>query len=103
MSVAFVFEGSGITADRYDTLMEQIGRADVSGANPGGLVAHLAGPIGGGWRVLDIWESEDAADTFYGSDIFQRTLQGAPPMDREPWSLHRVEIHQAVRELGAGG
>jgi hypothetical protein len=101
MTVAFVFEGEGITAEVYDGLMEQVGRGDVNVENPGGLVAHIAGPTAEGWRVVDLWESEQAADAFYGSADFQRMLTGAPPMQQEAWSLHRVEIHEAVRELAS--
>ena len=26
---------------------------------PEGLVAHVAGPVEGGWRIIDVWESEE--------------------------------------------
>jgi hypothetical protein len=26
---------------------------------PAGLVAHVSGPIDGGWRVINVWHSED--------------------------------------------
>jgi hypothetical protein len=102
MTVAFVFEGEDLTAESYDALMARIGRGDVNAGNPGGLVAHIAGPTADGWRVIDLWESQQAADAFYGSADFQQMLAGAPPMRQEVWSLHRVEIHQAVRELASG-
>jgi quinol monooxygenase YgiN len=26
----------------------------------------------GGWRIIEVWESEEAASTFYGSEPFQQ-------------------------------
>ena len=29
----------------------------------------------GGWRIVEVWESEAAAAAFYGSEAFQRMVQ----------------------------
>jgi hypothetical protein len=83
MPVAFLFEGDGIGQDEYDRLMERVGRAEVDGARARRFIAHFAGPTDGGWRAVDVWESEQAAGAFYG------------------WPLHRVEIGQTMRDLAA--
>ncbi len=101
MPVAFMFEAEGVGREVYDGLMDRIGRADVNSAGPEGFIAHLAGPTERGWRVVDVWESEDPAGAFYGSDVFQGMLAEAPPIDRSPWPLHRVEIDRTMRELEA--
>ena len=31
---------------------------------PEGMIFHSAGPIDGGWGVIDFWESRDAFDRF---------------------------------------
>ena len=31
---------------------------------PAGLLAHVSGPIDGGWRVINVWESEAAFQRF---------------------------------------
>jgi quinol monooxygenase YgiN len=36
----------------------------------------------GGWRVVEVWDSEEAANAYYGSETFQqmaRTTGIAPP------------------------
>lgn len=101
MPFAFVFEGRGVGQDEYDGLMERVGRADVQSPAPDGFIAHLAGPTDDGWRVIDVWESEEAAGAFYGSDGFQAMLADAPPIDQRPWPLHRVEIDRTMRDLAA--
>jgi hypothetical protein len=51
-------------------------------ANPpeGGLF-HVAGPMPGGWRVVDIWESEEAFERFAGERPIPAVQQvGVPDM-----------------------
>ncbi len=36
-----------------------------------GLIFHSAGPIDGGWGVIDVWESRDAFDAFLGGRLRQ--------------------------------
>ena len=51
----------GVTADDYAKVLAELGGAE-QGAP--GLVAHVAGPVEGGFRIVDIWESEVAAQRF---------------------------------------
>ena len=94
MAIAFIFEVDGIGAAEYDGLMDQMG-LDSAAAFPAGCIAHLAGPQGeNGWRVVDVWESADAANAFYGSDQFAPVRNDAVLSGMQPnvWSLHRVEV-----------
>lgn len=54
MTYAFVQVLPGWTAERYDMVATCLGE----GPFPG-LVAHLAGPCDGGWRIIQVWESLD--------------------------------------------
>jgi hypothetical protein len=101
MPVAFLFEADGIGQEEYDGLMERLGRGEVDAPAPDGFIAHLAGPTDAGWRAVDVWESEEAAGAFYGSERFQSMLADAPPIRQQPWPLHRVEIDQTMRALAA--
>ena len=104
MPVAFVFESDRVDQSGYDELLKAIGRESIEAPTPPGHIAHLAGPKpGGGWRAIDLWESEDAANAFYGSDQFRPVSDGAAEMGittTTPWPMHRVEIDQAIRYLG---
>ena len=96
--IAFLFQAAGFDAEAYDGLMAALGRADVNAPSPNGFVAHLAGPTADGWRVVDVWQSEDAANAFYGSEQFQAMLGSAPiEIATEPWPLHRAEIDATMR------
>lgn len=101
MATAFVFDGDTLTRDHYDGIMAAMGLADLDGPYPDGLLAHLSGPKpSGGWRVIDVWESEDAATAFYGSERFAPVRDGAETgaITSSPWPLYRVEARAAFRE-----
>jgi hypothetical protein len=51
---AYCQEMPGISKEMATKVEAQIGDAPVAG-----LVAHVAGPTASGWRVIDIWESEE--------------------------------------------
>lgn len=95
MAIAFIFEVDGMTQEQYDGLMSAMGLDEGGVTATVGALAHLAGPkADGGWRVIDVWESEDAANAFYGSDRFAPVREAAAtaPMTNTPWPLHRAEV-----------
>ena len=68
MAVVAVFQGPGFTRERYE---ESVRRLAPNGAlaSPAdwpveGLLAHVAGEGRGGFRVVDVWASEDAFRAF---------------------------------------
>jgi hypothetical protein len=102
MPVAFVFESDQADQSDYDALMKAIGRESIDAPNPPGHIAHLAGPRPeGGWRAIDLWESEEAANAYYGSDQFGPVTAAAVELGitTTPWPMRRVETDQAIRHL----
>jgi hypothetical protein len=94
MTVAFIFELDAMTAEQYDGLMEAMGLGEKGAIGAAGAVAHIAGPKdGGGWRVVDVWPSEEAANAFYASDTFApvRAAAESAGMTQTPWQVHRIE------------
>lgn len=103
MAVAFYFESDRVDQAGYDGLMKAVGRESLDAPLPGGCIAHLAGPKqGGGWRVVDVWESEDAANAFYSSEQFGPVMAGAAEagITTTPWPMHRIEVEQILRQVG---
>lgn len=96
MAIAFIFEIDTMTQEQYDGLMSAMGLEEGGVTGTVGALAHLAGPkADGGWRVIDVWASEDAANAFYGSDRFAPVREAAAsgaPMTNTPWPLHRAEV-----------
>lgn len=102
MPIAFVFDVADMGQADYDELMKAINQESLDAASPSGLIAHMAGPTpSGGWRVLDLWESEEVADAYYSADLFQQSVGSAPfEVQTSPWPMHRVELESALKYLG---
>ncbi len=68
MPVVLVHQGPGLTKESYEETVRSItdGKGLSSPADwpVEGLLVHAAGDAPGGFRVVDVWESEEAARRF---------------------------------------
>jgi thiamine pyrophosphate-dependent acetolactate synthase large subunit-like protein len=68
MAVVLVVQGPGLTRKQYEDSITKIstsGRVESPADWPvEGLLAHIAGEGPEGFRVVDVWESEDAVRRF---------------------------------------
>jgi hypothetical protein len=86
MAVAMMVDNPHGSQEIYDRLRKQLGLE-----KPAGGIFHVAGPSpNGGWRVIEVWESEEDAKRF----VTERLLPafeaiGAPPAPPpEFWPVH---------------
>jgi hypothetical protein len=84
MAIAQVVESPGGTKEQYEQVMQEIGLSGPQLA-PGQLV-HIAGPVEGGWQVVNVWESQEAADKFFNEKV-KPARQKAGMSDQEPKSF----------------
>jgi hypothetical protein len=56
----------GGTQEMYEAVDAKL---DVEGDPPDGLIVHSAGPIDGGWGIIDFWESREHFDRFSESRL----------------------------------
>lgn len=59
MPIGAWFERSGVSQENYDSVLAKLGEEP-----PEGCLYHIAGPVEGGWRVIEIWDSEEAQRRF---------------------------------------
>ena len=71
MAVVQIHELPGMTREQYEQAIREL---NLSGPPPGSRL-HASGPMEGGWRIVEVWESEDAAGAFYGSERFQQMVR----------------------------
>jgi hypothetical protein len=67
MAVGLVLKFDDITHREYEAVNAQLGidPKDGSGDWPRGLLSHAAGPVeGGGFAVIEVWESREAQNEF---------------------------------------
>jgi hypothetical protein len=89
MPIAVMVDNPEGSQEIYEKVRAELGLED----KPAGGILHIAGPSpNGGWRVIEVWESEEDANRF-----FQERLQpafeavdapGRP--QREVWPVHAV-------------
>jgi hypothetical protein len=86
MAVAMIVDNPQGSEETYDRVREQLGLE-----KPAGGIFHVAGPSpSGGWRVIEVWESEEDAKRFVAERL-QPALEAvgaAPPTPPELWPVH---------------
>jgi hypothetical protein len=74
---------------------EQYGRfaAALEGPIPDGLLFHAAGPTDEGFRIIGVWESEEAWQRFRTDrlDPAAEAVAQTPPTFRALWARHIVQ------------
>jgi hypothetical protein len=101
MAVVMSMTWTGVTREQYDQVMERLGLDE---SPPDGGMFHLAGPGDGAWRVVDVWESQEAFERFMGERlqavVQEIGLQGQP--DLEFFPLHNVWAPRGEEVLRLG-
>src|ERR1022692_5223411 len=86
MAVGLRHKFEGGTQQQYEAVH---GKLRVEEDPPEGLIFHSAGPIEGGWGVIDYWESRAAFDRFAESRLMPAMQElgsdgpGGPPETKE--------------------
>jgi hypothetical protein len=55
-----------VTEAEYRLVEENLGPD-----RPAGLVAHVSGPSAGGWRIINVWRSEEDFKRFQSERLFR--------------------------------
>jgi hypothetical protein len=88
MPVAMMMENPNVTKESYDKV-----RAHIGLETPAGGIFHAAGEGPNGWRVIEIWESEQDAQRFLQERLrpaWEAVGVEPPPNPPQFWQLHNV-------------
>ena len=92
MAFVRLFDNPDGTQEQYDAASQALG---ITAENmPEGGVLHVAGPSPrGGWRVVEVWESEEAARAFDEEKVLPvlRSV-GVERPEPETWPVHRAVV-----------
>jgi hypothetical protein len=87
MAIAMIVDNPDGSQEIYERVREHIGLD-----RPAGGIFHAAGPSpNGGWRVIEVWETEADAKQFVADRLlpaFEAVGAPAPPRP-ELWHVHR--------------
>ncbi|MDQ6895226.1 MAG: antibiotic biosynthesis monooxygenase [Actinomycetota bacterium] len=89
MALAMLAEIPDLTPEEYESVVRKVNKE----GSPAGALFHAGGPIEGGYRVVEVWESREAADAFYGSDLYREATAAAPtqPTIVMTWAISGVD------------
>jgi hypothetical protein len=60
---------------------------------PLGLVAHVAGPVDGGWRIVNVWENEEAYRRFVSERLLKAAGMAAQTDGLDPAKAAGFRVH----------
>jgi hypothetical protein len=88
MALAFYFNPTGFTRDKYDEALKQL---EAAGAGaPEGRTLHVAFETDGNIQVFDIWESQAAFEAFGATMLPVMAAVGADPGEPMVATVHNV-------------
>lgn len=78
MAVVLIHQGPTLTQEKYDEVVRRFTEGKDAVESPSdwpvdGLLSHAAGEAPSGFRVVDVWESEEACRRF--GDVLMPILQ----------------------------
>ncbi len=88
MAIGFLLEFAGATSDQYD---RTLARLELGGKLPSGGRFHIAGPTDDGFRVVDVWETQDDFDRFFEEKLGAALqAEGMPAPTISTWPVHNT-------------
>jgi hypothetical protein len=88
-----VVEDIAASWEQYDQFA-----AALAGATPAGLILHAAGPTDEGFRIVEVWETEEAWLGFAGHESSADGMSGPPQVFRALRPAHVIYGKQPGRE-----
>jgi hypothetical protein len=88
MAYARMFDNPNVTREQYDAVRAALG-VDEENLPDGGLV-HFAGEGPDGWRVVEVWESEDQARAFDEKVLQVLSERGITRPAPQTWQVHNL-------------
>lgn len=98
MAIGILFEGPGMTRENYEEMNRQMFGSARPSASIDGLIIHTAGEGPNGFRIVDVWESQEQFERFMEEKIMPAAEAMNAPQTAEPqiWELHNVTIGEGA-------
>lgn len=93
MPVLVIGETTGVTPEMHDGMLAALGE-QLRQAK--GFITHLAGPLGDGWQVLEVWETKEDATRWFAEFVHPNLPPGVKPK-RTFHELHAVVLSPTRR------
>jgi quinol monooxygenase YgiN len=88
VAIGLLFEGPGVTQAQYDQTRNEVSPDNKRAA---GMLYHVAGPTGnGGWRVVEVWESQEALDRFFQEKLGKALQNANISIQPQTFQVHNI-------------
>lgn len=96
MATAFVVEVPNVSTEQYQKVTRKVNES----GSPAGCIFHAGGAFEGGLRLMEVWESPEAAQAFYSSQLLRdaTVAAGGAAATEQP----RIVMTWPVRGLDDG-
>jgi hypothetical protein len=94
MAVAMYMNFPTASKEKYEKVMKEL---NLKEKLPPGLLHHVAGPLDGGWCVMDVWESQAHFDRFF-KERLKAAMQnaGVQPAQPKTFPVHNTLMAGAM-------
>ena len=92
MTIGVVCDAPGITQAHYDAVTKYLATHSKfrnNGWQYPGIITHFAGPTETGWRIVDVWETEEAFERF-NAELLQPALKEAGIINERPPHIFQI-------------
>jgi len=93
MTYAFVQYLPGVSSEGYARVVAALGSQPY-----GGLLAHLAGPCDGGWRIIQAWRSADDYAQFERSRLWDAVIASGIMSSASPPYVEMLDVRHLIVE-----
>ena len=87
MAIAMTFDGPGVSQAQYDQVRKEV---SPDNKRPAGMLYHVGGPTKTGWRVTEVWESQEAADRFFKQTLGESLKKAAITFEPQFSQVHNI-------------
>ena len=98
MAFAFVQEFPSATEEAGTANYDAIHRAIMQkAADPEGLIIHTAGFTGDGFRIFEVWESQEQCERFMSAVVMPTVMEVTQGNPGTPPTTTSYELHNMLR------
>ena len=94
MAVGLRLKFEGGTQEQYDAVNTGV---DADANPPEGLIFHAAGPIEGGWGIIDFWESRAHFDRFQQERLGPAIAGAGEQAPPNPPEIKEFPVHHFTK------
>jgi len=91
MAICLIVDNAEESREQFETVMEHLSQSGP--VPPTGADLLIAGPADGGWRVISVWDSQEALQQFFGERLAPAYLKAGLSLGGANRSTFDVHTH----------